>query len=134
MNIMIGQRIKDRRKELHITQAQIKEATGISTGNLSEIENGHILPSSAALMSLSNILECSVDYLLFGESRFSEKSKISNIEKKDIDMLVSFHGLSEEDQEEIKLLIEIKSQSKNDRLKRMKAYYDLLTKEPGNNE
>lgn len=127
MNIMIGQRIKDRRKELHITQAQIKEATGISTGNLSEIENGHILPSSAALMSLSTILECSVDYLLFGESRFSEKTSISNIEEKDIDMLVSFHGLSEEDQEEIKLLIEIKSQSKNDRLKRMKAYYDLLT-------
>ena len=127
MNHMIGQQIKNRRKELHITQAQIKEATGISTGNLSEIENGHILPSSSALINLSNILECSVDYLLFGESHFSENSQISKIEDKDMDMLVSFHNLSEEDQEEIKLLIEIKSQPKNNRLERMKAYYDLLT-------
>ena len=37
MNNMIGQRIKERRKELNITQAQIKNSTGISTGNLSEI-------------------------------------------------------------------------------------------------
>lgn len=112
MKQLIGQRIKNRRKELNITQAQIKEATGISTGNLSEIENGHILPSSSALISLSKVLKCSVDYILFGEAQISEKPEISNIRDFDQDFLVSFNNLSEEDQEEIKLLIEIKSQSK----------------------
>ena len=52
MDNMIGQRIKERRNQLNITGKQIKEATGISTGNLSEIENGKILPSATALMEL----------------------------------------------------------------------------------
>ena len=37
--ITIGKRIKERRKELHLTLADIKAKTGISTGNLSDIEN-----------------------------------------------------------------------------------------------
>ena len=109
MDNMIGQRIKARRKELHITQTQIKEATGISTGNLSEIENGHILPSSAALINLSKILECSVDYILFGESRNLENSKISNMRNYiEDDLIRYFRGISEDDQEELLMIAQIK--------------------------
>ena len=79
MNTMIGQRIKERRKSLNITGKQIKEATGISTGNLSEIENGKILPSATALMGLSQVLNCSTDYILFGNSQISEFSENSHI-------------------------------------------------------
>jgi transcriptional regulator with XRE-family HTH domain len=106
---MIGQRIKERRKELHITQMQIRESVGISTGNLSEIENGHILPSSTALINLSQILKCSVDYILFGES-----SKINNHEFSDMrnsieeDLLRYFRGISDEDQEELLLMAQLK--------------------------
>ena len=97
MNNMIGQRIKERRKELNITQAQIKNSTGISTGNLSEIENGHILPSSAALINLSQILKCSVDYILFGESNISEVTNFSDIRNSiEDDLIRYFRGISED--------------------------------------
>jgi len=36
----IGERIRNRRKELHLTQTDIRAACGISSGALSEIENG----------------------------------------------------------------------------------------------
>ncbi len=109
MNNMIGQRIKERRKELNITQAQIKNSTGISTGNLSEIENGHILPSSAALINLSQILKCSVDYILFGESNISEVTNFSDIRNSiEDDLIRYFRGISEDDQEEILLMTQLK--------------------------
>ncbi len=109
MDTMIGQRIKERRKELRITQMQIKDATGISTGNLSEIENGHILPSSAALINLSQILECSADYILFGESCNSGRKKISDIRNcVEDDLIRYFRGISEDDQEEILMMAQMK--------------------------
>lgn len=105
---MIGQRIKDRRKELHITGADIKEKTGISTGNLSSIENGKNLPSSIALIELSKILDCSVDWILFGKtpkSEFSDSFDISVFEKQ---FLNQFRELSEADQEEIIMIVQLK--------------------------
>lgn len=73
MNNLIGKRIAERRKFLGITGQQIKDQTGISTGNLSGIEKGNSLPSAAALIGLSKILNCSVDWILKGESLISEK-------------------------------------------------------------
>lgn len=73
MNNLIGKRIAERRKSLGITGQQIKDQTGISTGNLSGIEKGNSLPSAAALIGLSKILNCSVDWILKGESLISEK-------------------------------------------------------------
>lgn len=73
MNNLIGKRIAERRKFLGITGQQIKDQTGISTGNLSGIEKGNSLPSAAALIGLSKLLNCSVDWILKGESLISEK-------------------------------------------------------------
>lgn len=70
----IGKRIKARRNELHITQTQIQSKTSISTGNLSCIENGKYLPSTTALIELSKILDCSIDWILTGKSSLSEIS------------------------------------------------------------
>ena len=68
----IGTRIKQRRNELGLKQLQIKELTGISSGNLSDIENGKKLPSTPALLALSDKLDCSIDWILKGESRNNE--------------------------------------------------------------
>ena len=73
MNNLIGKRIAERRKSLGITGQQIKDQIGISTGNLSGIEKGNSLPSAAALIGLSKILNCSVDWILKGESLISEE-------------------------------------------------------------
>ena len=78
MNNAIGQRIKERRKQLNITQTQIQEQTSISSGNLSCIENGKYLPSATALVELAQILNCSVDWILTGEYKITTNSENSN--------------------------------------------------------
>lgn len=108
MDNMIGQRIKERRNQLNITGKQIKEATGISTGNLSEIENGKILPSATALMELSKALECSCDYILFGESRISESPLRSNIRDSERQFIEQFRCLSDNDKEDILMMLKLK--------------------------
>lgn len=101
----IGQRIKSRRKELHLTQPQIKEFTGISSGTLSDIENGKTLPAALSLVKLSKILDCTVDWILTGEVRQSEIISMSINEQK---LIKSFRMLNQNDQDEILDIIELK--------------------------
>ncbi len=102
----IGTRIKQRRKELGLTQVQIKQETGISSGNMSEIENGNKLPSTPALISLSAILDCSIDWMLKGETPKRENAFLS--EERESKLLEGFRELSEDDQEELLGLLEMK--------------------------
>ena len=89
MDKSIGERIYSRRKELGITGTQIKNAIGISTGNLSGIEKGSSLPSATALIGLSKILNCSVDWILTGipvpEECYEKRIILSDDEKELID-------------------------------------------------
>ena len=108
MDTMIGQRIKERRKELHITQTQIQEHCGISSGNLSGIETGRYLPSAVSLIELARILDCSVDWILTGESSNSKNLSFVDIKENDRKLLDYFHDMSEADQEDLLLIAEMK--------------------------
>lgn len=108
MENMIGSRIKERRKALNITQTRIQKETSISSGNLSCIENGKYLPSAIALLELSKILECSIDWILTGKSSISEPNII--LDNKENELLNKFRELSLDDQEEIMAIINIKFQ------------------------
>ena len=105
-NTSIGTRIKQRRKELGLTQVQIKQITGISSGNMSEIENGNKLPSTPALISLSAILDCSIDWMLKGETPKSKNDFLS--EEREAKLLEGFRELSEVDKEELMEILEMK--------------------------
>ncbi|MEY8523981.1 helix-turn-helix domain-containing protein [Lachnospiraceae bacterium 38-10] len=105
-NLSIGTRIKQRRKELGLTQMQIKQETGISSGNMSDIENGNKLPSTPALISLSSILNCSIDWILKGENYNYEMQFLSN--ERETLLLNNFRKLSINDQEELIEILEIK--------------------------
>lgn len=109
MDNMIGQRIKERRKELQITQKQIEEKCGISSGNLSGIETGRYLPSAIALIELAQILNCSVDWILTGESLISKNLEIVDIKESDKQLLEYFHELTMEDQDELLMIAKIKA-------------------------
>lgn len=63
----IGDRIKYARKKKGLTQTDIKEKTGISSGNLSDIENNKSFPSAQALISLKRELGVTIDWILTGE-------------------------------------------------------------------
>lgn len=101
----IGERIHSRRKELNITQTQISKEIGISSGNLSSIESGKVLPSSLALIGLSKILKCSIDWILTGYESISESEIFNNREN---ELLSNFRKLSDSDKQEILNLIEYK--------------------------
>ena len=108
MDSMIGLRIKERRKKLCITKSQIQEYCGISSGNLSGIETGRYLPSASALIGLSKILECSIDWILTGESLNSKNLDCIDIKEIDRQLLDYFHNMSQADQEDLMLIAEMK--------------------------
>lgn len=108
MENMIGQRIKERRRELKITQTRIQQETSISSGNLSCIENGKYLPSAIALLELSKILNCSIDWILTGESSISDTAII--LESREENLVNGFRKLPEDEQNELIKILELKLQ------------------------
>lgn len=106
---MVGERIRKRRKELQLTQEQIKNETGISSGNLSDIENGNRLPSTPALLSLSKVLKCSTDWILTGTSPTSENTAFSETgDIKHIKFNNLYSLLNDQEKNEILELMEFK--------------------------
>lgn len=57
----IGRRIKERREELGLTQAQLAEKLGISANYLSTIERGSSFPRCELLVAIINTLQTSAD-------------------------------------------------------------------------
>ena len=119
----IGKRIKDRRKELKLTQTDIKRECGISSGALSEIENGNRTPSIITFQLLSQTLNCSMDWLATGHSSDAENIFISECED---NLLKGFRELSEGDQDEIMEILNMKLR-KAQRARRTSAKSSGLT-------
>lgn len=105
---MIGLRIKNRRKELGLTQTQITKTVGISSGNMSDFETGKKLPSALSLIALSDILECSTDWILTGQAYKSEQIFLTNESEKQLINL--FHQLPEDEQEEFLGMLQLRIQ------------------------
>ena len=62
----MGNRIKIRRKELRIKQAELAERLNISNNHMSSIENGRQKPSLDTFIQICNLLKVTPDYLLLG--------------------------------------------------------------------
>lgn len=62
----IGTRIKFKRKEIDITQDKLSELIDVCPSYISEIERGYSIPSLATIYKISIVLQCSLDYLVFG--------------------------------------------------------------------
>lgn len=63
---VMGIRIKNRRKELKIKQADLAEFLDISNNHMSSIENGKQKPSLDTFLRICRYLNVSPDYLLLG--------------------------------------------------------------------
>ena len=85
---VIGQKIKERRQYLGITQEAIANKLDVNPSHISNIECGRANPSLTALVMIANILECSVDYFIGGEYTFvHDKSDNKNLDEKIMDKL-----------------------------------------------
>lgn len=61
---LIGSRLCQRRKELHLTQKKLGDKMHISSPHISAIENGSKQPSLETLLEFCKILDINIDYLL----------------------------------------------------------------------
>ncbi len=65
----LGIRIKRRREELKMSQAELASRAELSTQHISNVENARSKIGLDKLVTISNVLECSVDELLCGSMR-----------------------------------------------------------------
>ena len=65
--VLIGKRIRERRKESGISQELLAEWAGLSPSHISKIENGINDMSLETFASIASILRVPADYLLHGE-------------------------------------------------------------------
>ena len=82
MSNSIGGIIREKRKELNLTQAQLAEMIGSDEYYISAIETGRRNPGSKFLVSLSNALSIPIDSLLGIESNFVLHKQVSDLELK----------------------------------------------------
>lgn len=143
-NSSIGERLKERRKKFGLTQSQLAKKVHVSASHISYFECGKRIPSSRALNLLSEVLECSTDWLLKGsnsqaptnasfknsttytvaaetsatelpdeETPCTESPTIENINLLNIKKILEMYlYIDTADQEEIKLLLELKYKKK----------------------
>jgi len=67
--MQLGRKIRDLRLRRGLTVQQLAEATGLSKGFVSQVENGRTSPSLATLSDLAKSLETSVAYLVVEEDQ-----------------------------------------------------------------
>lgn len=107
MDNMVGIRIRQRRDELNLTPKDIKSLTGIGSGHLSEMETGKKLPSTPTLIKLSEVLKCSIDWILTGRDSQSERSDVG-LSDRNSEIISLFNRLKPDDQEEIIDIMKLK--------------------------
>lgn len=79
---MIGDKIRERRLEIGLTQAQLSKLTNIKSTTISNYENNISSPSDENIYKLMEVLKCDANYLFEWEEikdislSFSEKSHI----------------------------------------------------------
>ncbi len=91
---MIGQRIKERRKDLQLTQQDVGRRLSVSKATVSLWEKNATAPNGANLQRLCQLLKCSPDWLLNGKERDNPGGvnepdvRVVRVEKKDIKELL----------------------------------------------
>lgn len=61
---LIGEAIKIKRIQQHISQTALSKQLGVSQTHLSNAENGRVMLSLKALLKLRNIFHCTLDELV----------------------------------------------------------------------
>lgn len=81
-NSTLGDRIKNARKKLNLTQEQLGEMTDVTSAYIGQIERNERTPSLKRLKKMANQLEVSVEYLAVGTKSSAE---ITGDLKKELD-------------------------------------------------
>jgi transcriptional regulator with XRE-family HTH domain len=70
--LLIARRLLEARNRTGMTMNEVRQKTGISTGNISCWEHGKYMPGATALISLSNLYNVTIDWILKGDADSSK--------------------------------------------------------------
>lgn len=114
----IGKRIRYARKKSQLSIPEVSEKTGLSTGNLSELENDKFAPSANSLIAFRKTFNVHIDWILTGKPPMvlssdqgvyeEQSSYLSETERK---LLQSYRALEKENQRDIQGYINIVTHS-----------------------
>ena len=102
---MIGQRIRDLRKQKRMSQTELAKSAGVSQTTVTAWETGKAEPSSSAVAKLADIFNVTTDYLLGRPDK--QVAKKDDVELSDDDVIMTWRGkpLSDEDRELIRRIM-----------------------------
>lgn len=101
--ITLGQRIKQRRKQVGLRQKDLSKAVGVSESSISLWESDHTAPRGENLHELASALQCSPTWILFGDNDKTpneprQLDDLQQLTKNEMEMLKLFRVLPESEQ------------------------------------
>lgn len=93
--MLIGERLRKRRKELHLTQKDVSKYLGVSKVSVSGYEKGVRTPTLPVFIKLAEILDLSMDYMVGHDyhvlSEQNEEYKVK-LAREDLEILAEIKG------------------------------------------
>lgn len=102
----IGSRIKERREELGLTQLQLAEALGVTSGAISNYETDSNSPKASILYRVFEVLHCDANYIFQDEIRERRENSAS---PEEMNLIKLFRSLDDYGRETVKYLLERES-------------------------
>jgi len=101
----IGTKIRDLRKQAHLSQTELGKKVSVSQQTVTAWENNKAEPSSSAVAQLADIFNVTTDYLLGRPNK--QETKKDDVELSDDDVIMTWRGkpLSDEDRELIRRIM-----------------------------
>lgn len=102
--ITLGQRIRQRRKQIGLSQNKLSKAAGVSDSSISLWESDTTAPRGENLHKLAAILQCSPTWILFGDEDKTPEEPVSPSDQQQMtdeerELLHLFRSLPESEQQ-----------------------------------
>ncbi len=104
MNYNLGERIKQLRKQLDMSQSELADKVGISYAQIGRYETKGAQPPAETLKKIADALGISPDFLIYGDADQKAKTKLSDPEL--INQFKAIEQMDEEDKNVVKKLID----------------------------
>ena len=85
--LVFGKRLKELRKNAHLTQQQLGDMVDVTKVSICCYENGTRTPTLDTLVDLANSLNVSLIYLLGADGTVSDKETKMNVAKDEIELI-----------------------------------------------
>jgi len=118
--VSIGKRIKQLRKSSHLTQKQLADKVNVSSQVISNWEREYTEPGSDDVKALSQVFNCSADYILEGKEKTAAEIEEEEFQAfaNDPELQRWYKELPKNDEEDIRKLRDMWEIMRSDRKQR----------------